>query len=77
MTAGADFRPEEVIQLLGRHRVRCVLIGGLAATAHGSSVVTVDVDVCHATDPENLEALAGALREVHAELRGAPSGLPF
>jgi hypothetical protein len=72
-----EFRPEEVIRLLGRHRIRYVLIGGLAAITHGSSAVTVDVDVCYARDPENLGAMATALREVHAELRGAPPGLPF
>ncbi len=72
-----DFRPAEVIGLLGRHEVRYVLIGGLAAITHGAGVVTQDVDVCHARDPENLERLADALREVHADLRGAEPGLPF
>lgn len=72
-----DFRPEDLIRLLARHEVRYVLIGGLAAITHGSSLVTVDVDVCHATDRPNLERLAAALQEVHAELRGAEPGLPF
>ncbi len=72
-----DFRPEEVIRLLGRHEIRYILIGGLAAITHGAGVVTRDVDVCYARDPENLERLADALREVHAELRGAEPGLPF
>lgn len=72
-----DFRPEEVIRLLGRHKVRYVLIGGLAAITHGSSVITVDVDICHATDGPNLERLATALREVHAYLRGVEPRLPF
>lgn len=54
-----------------------MLIGGLAAVTHGSSVVTVDVDICYARDADTLEALASALREVHAELRGAPPGIPF
>lgn len=75
--ATGDFRPEEVIGLLGRNEVRYVLIGGLAAITQGSSVVTVDVDVCYATDTENLEALAATLQEVHAELRGAQPNLPF
>ena len=75
--ATADFRPEEVIRLLGRHEVRYVLVGGLAAVTHGSSLVTVDVDICHATDRDNLERLAAALGEVHAELRGTEPGLPF
>lgn len=77
MNPTADFRPEEVIQLLGRHGVRYVLIGGLAAITHGSSLVTVDVDICHARDRDNLERLADALQEVRAELRGVEPGLPF
>lgn len=77
VTGSGDFRPEEVIRLLERHKVRYVLVGGLAAITHGSSLVTVDVDVCHATDAANLDAMAAALRDVHAELRGADPGLPF
>jgi hypothetical protein len=77
MAEPAEFRPEDVIRHLGRHRVRYVLIGGLAAVTHGSSIVTVDVDLCYARDPGNLDSLAAALQEVHAELRGAPHGLPF
>lgn len=53
------------------------MIGGLAAVTHGAPFVTQDVDVCYARDPDDLERLATALREVHAELRGAPAGLPF
>lgn len=77
MSPTSDFRPEEVIRLLGRHGVRYVLVGGLAAISHGSSLVTVDVDICHARDRDNLERLADALQEVRADLRGAEPGLLF
>lgn len=77
MLRRADFQPEAVIRLLGRHQVRWVLIGGLAAITHGAPIITQDVDVCYARDDENLERLATALTEVHAELRGADLGLPF
>jgi hypothetical protein len=73
----ADYRPDEVVRLLGKHGVRYVLIGGLAAVTHGAPLVTQDVDVCHARDGENLERLASALHEVNAELRGADPGVPF
>lgn len=72
-----DFQPEAVIRLLGRHEVRYVLIGGLAAITHGAPLVTQDVDICYARDDANLGSLADALREAHAELRGADPGLPF
>ena len=57
--------------------MRYVLIGGLAAVTQGASLVTQDVDVCHARDADNLARLADALREVHAKLRGAEPSLPF
>jgi hypothetical protein len=73
----ADYQPDQVVRLLGRHGVRYVLIGGLAAVTHGAPLVTQDVDICDARDTANLERLAGALREVNAEVRGADRGLPF
>ncbi len=76
-TAGPDFDPEAVVGLLGRHGVRYVLIGGLAAITHGAPLVTQDIDVCYARDPDDLDRLAGALQEIHAELRGTDPGLPF
>ena len=66
-----------MVRLLGRHRVRYVLIGGLAAVTHGAPLVTQDVDVCHARDTENLDRLADALLEVNAEMRGADRGVRF
>ncbi|MGH2382153.1 MAG: hypothetical protein ACRDG7_13165 [Candidatus Limnocylindria bacterium] len=77
MERAPDFQPEAVIRLLGRHEVRYVLIGGLAAVTHGAPIVTQDVDLCHARDPDNLERLAAAIGEVHAYLRGADPGPPF
>ena len=68
---------EEPLRLLGEHKVDCVIVGGIAAAVHGSSLLTNDVDVCYARDPENLKRLAGALQSVHARLRNAPEGLPF
>lgn len=73
----AEFRPDRVIDLLGRHEIRYVLIGGLAAVTRGAPIVTRDFDLCYARDRPNLERLAAAMREVHAELRGADPGLPF
>lgn len=68
---------EAPLRLLSEHKVDCVIVGGIAAAVHGSSLLTNDVDVCYARDPENLKRLAGALQSVHARLRNAPQGLPF
>jgi len=72
-----DFDPIRALATLNRHEVRYIVIGGFAGKLRGSSILTVDVDVCYARDPANLAALAEALRELHATLRGAPEGLPF
>ncbi len=77
MKPAADFQPEAVIRLLGRHEVKYVLIGGLAAITHGAPLVTQDIDVCYSLDARNLERLAAALGEAHATLRGVDTPLPF
>jgi hypothetical protein len=57
--------------------VRYVVIGGLAAVAHGAPLITQDIDVCYARDAASLRRIAAALTDVHAELRGADRGLPL
>ncbi len=57
--------------------VEFVIIGGVAATAHGSAYVTEDLDVCYACDVDNLERLVKSLAPLHPRLRGAPADLPF
>jgi len=71
------FDPVHILRRLEAHGVRYVLIGGLAAKAHGSPTLTVDIDVCYARDADNLERLAAVLGELAAVLRGAPADLPF
>src|SRR2546423_3302260 len=74
-----DFDPLDALDTLARHRVRFVLIGGLASSARGSPVITGDLDICYARDDDNLGRLAAALRELEATLRGrgVPPDLPF
>ena len=54
-----------------------IVIGGFAATAHGSAHVTVDLDVVYSRTAENVARLAAALEPLEPYLRGAPPGLPF
>jgi hypothetical protein len=70
-------RPQELLEVLARHRVAYVLIGGLAATLHGSSALTNDADICPDPSPENLERLAAALRDMDARVRtdASPDGV--
>jgi hypothetical protein len=68
---------EQLLGALVRGGVELVIIGGMAATAHGSAHVTVDLDIVYGRTPENIARLAAALSPLQPYLRGAPPGLPF
>lgn len=63
----ADF--ERIIEVLNRHRVRYLVIGGVAAMLHGALIRTLDLDVTPSNDDKNKRSLARALKELEAELR--------
>lgn len=67
----------DALEVLAARRVRFVIIGGVAANAWGAPLITYDLDVCYARDPENLERMVRALKDIHARLRGAPGDVPF
>lgn len=69
----------KLFEVLNRHRVVYVLIGGLAAVYHGSPFPTEDADIAPDRASDNLVRLVSALNELHARIRtdGAPEGLPF
>jgi hypothetical protein len=77
MPGSAPFDARRIFETLCRHNVRFVLIGGLAANVLGSPSVTNDAHICYDCRDDNLEALAAALNELRARLRGAPKDLPF
>jgi len=62
------FDPLAILAALARHDVRYVLVGGLAATLHGSPFLSADVDITPERSVANLERLAAALAELGAEL---------
>ena len=68
---------EGLLRALAEGRVDFVLIGGLAARAHGSARSTQDVDVAYSRSESNLVRLVQALEPLEPSLRGAPPGLPF
>src|SRR5437879_3935405 len=67
----------ELIPLLYRARVEFIIIGGVAARAHGSARLTDDLDIAYRRIDENVERIVDALAPYDPYLRGAPSGLPF
>ncbi len=66
-----------LLGVLHEARVECIIVGGLAATIHGSARLTQDVDISYARSEVNLERIVRALEPLEPYLRGAPAGLPF
>lgn len=66
-----------LIRLLTQNNVEFILIGGAAATAHGSTRLTQDLDVVYRRIPDNVGRLAASLDPHSPYLRDAPPGLPF
>jgi hypothetical protein len=58
--------PRTILSTLVAHDVDFVVIGGLAAAAHGSRRMTRDIDVVVKPDDENLTRLDAALAELSA-----------
>lgn len=68
---------QRLLDALSDGGVDSIIVGGLAATVHGSARLTQDLDVVYERSPANLERLVEALRAYQPYLRGAPPGLPF
>jgi hypothetical protein len=66
-----------LLESLSRNEVAFVLVGGVAATLHGSARVTFDLDIVYDRNAANLDRIVTALRPFAPYLRGAPAGLPF
>jgi hypothetical protein len=70
-----DFKA--LIERLSGTKVEFIIVGGVAAAAHGAVRTTLDLDVVYGRKPENLQRLAVALADLDPYPRGAPEGLPF
>jgi len=55
----------ELLKRLSDHGVEYVVVGGMAGVAHGSSLVTEDLDVCSPLTPQNLSRICAALADMH------------
>ena len=66
-----------LLRLLVENEVEFIIVGGAAATAHGSARLTLDLDVVYRRSTENITRIVNALMPIKPYLRGAPPGLPF
>lgn len=75
----APYDPLRIVETLGRHGVRYVLIGATAARLQGFARVTADADISPSRDADNINRLAKALRELNARIfvDGLAAGIPF
>lgn len=70
-----DYR--KLLSTLVEGKVEFVIVGGVAATLHGSARFTADLDVIYGRSKENIRRLVTTLAPLQPYLRGAPPGLPF
>ena len=68
---------EALLRLLANAGVDFIVIGGAAATAHGSGRLTEDLDLVKERSPENIARRDKALALLNPDLRDAPADLPF
>ena len=77
MSEAERFSPKAMLRALTGGGVQFIVIGGLAAQAHGSSSLTGDLDLCYERSRENLDRLAAVLRGLAAVRRGDPAFAAF
>ena len=68
---------QKLLEALSSGGVKFVIVGGVAATIHGSARLTSDIDVVYERSDTNFRRLVSALGPLGPYLRGAPAGLPF
>lgn len=67
----------ELLRILSHAKVEFIVVGGAAGIAHGSAMITYDLDIVYNRSNENIARIVAALSEYRPYLRGAPPGLPF
>ncbi|HEX3476305.1 MAG TPA: hypothetical protein VHT91_14870 [Kofleriaceae bacterium] len=60
---------KEALEVLARHRVDFVVVGGVAAVLEGAPISTFDLDIVHDRSPANVARLLSALADLDARYR--------
>ncbi|MFM7224155.1 MAG: hypothetical protein ACKOBG_03760 [Actinomycetota bacterium] len=63
------FDPVRICRILNEEGVEYVIVGGFAATIHGSALPTRDIDIVPARSTDNLNRLGRALTRLGAKIR--------
>jgi predicted nucleotidyltransferase len=66
-----------LLRALDGSGVEYILVGGAAATVHGSARLTLDIDIVYRRTNDNLARVVKSLAPHSPYLRGAPPALPF
>lgn len=64
---------QRLLRSLVEHRVDFIVVGGVSAVLQGAPIMTLDLDTVHRRDPENIERLLQALRDLGARYRSSES----
>lgn len=64
--------PVEILRRLAGGRVEMVVVGMAAGVLRGAPVTTLDLDIVHQRNPENVRRLLGVLTDLEA---GRPKDL--
>lgn len=59
----------EILEVLNRHRVEYIVVGGVAAVIQGAPITTFDLDALVRVAPDNAGRLLEALSELEARYR--------
>ena len=68
---------DQMVEAMSREGIRFVLIGGVAAIAHGSAYNTNDLDVCYDTADDNVAKILEVLKAWEPYPRGWDPNLPW
>lgn len=63
----------QILKRLNDHGVEYVVVGGAAATMHGSARGTLDLDICSPLNRANLQRILDALRDINPRFRFHPA----
>ena len=62
---------KQILTVLVKNDIEFVLVGGMAAVAHGSARLTRDIDIVYKRSANNIAAIIKAISRLNPYLRGA------